>query len=258
MQLSRTASRQRVALRGLIVATPDALLHVAVGVVFRSDGAVLFGQRLAGKPYAGWWEFPGGKIESGESVEQALARELNEELGLDVQRSVPWVVRDYLYPHAHVRLHFQRVTHWLGAPSSREGQAFVWQSPQAITVSPILPAALTVIEWLRLPMRVRLSQDPALLPGALAEGFATLSVRADQLLAHGIEPPHWLGAYCESLAQIERAAGAGLDLIVLPRSLDWAAFAALARQSKLPVFAQSNELELARDHGAHGIALATG
>ena len=63
---------------------------------------------------------------------------------------------------------------------------------------------------------------------------------------------------CESLAQIERAAGAGLDLIVLPRSLDWAAFAALARQSKLPVFAQSNELELARDHGAHGIALATG
>ena len=59
------------------------LLDVAVGVVLSADGQVLIGQRLAGKPYAGWWEFPGGKVESGESVEQALARELNEELGLE-------------------------------------------------------------------------------------------------------------------------------------------------------------------------------
>ena len=241
----------------------EALLQVAVGVVFRSDGAVLFGQRLAGKPYAGWWEFPGGKIEAGESVEQALARELNEELGLDVQRSIPWVVRDYVYPHAHVRLHFQRVTHWLGEPRSREGQAFVWQSAQAIVVTPILPAALPVIEWLRLPTQVRINLS-APLPFAdedededkeAAAALPILRVQADGLAAPGMAEPHWRGAYCQSVADIERAASAGLDLVVLPAALSWTAFAAIARQSKLPVFAHSSELEKARDHGAHGIAL---
>ncbi len=139
-------------------ATPTSaaqpVLEVAVGVVFRDDGAVLFGQRLAGKPYAGWWEFPGGKLEAGESVEQALSRELHEELGLTVIESVPWVVREFNYPHAHVRLHFQRVTRYLGEPQSREGQQLRWQPIAALDVQPILPAALPVIEWLRLPMQI--------------------------------------------------------------------------------------------------------
>lgn len=130
------------------------LVHVAVGVVFRADGAVLFGQRVPGKPYAGWWEFPGGKLEAGESVEQALVRELREELGIEVQASLPWVVRDHIYPHAAVRLHFCRVTRFAGDAQSREGQQFVWQQPHAITVGPMLPAALPVIEWLRLPTRI--------------------------------------------------------------------------------------------------------
>ena len=106
---------------------PVKRLQVAVGIVFRDDGTVLLGQRLVGKPYAGWWEFPGGKIEAGESVEQALARELNEELGLVVHRSTPWVVRDHVYPHASVRLHFCRVTEWSGTPESREGELSQFQ-----------------------------------------------------------------------------------------------------------------------------------
>jgi 8-oxo-dGTP diphosphatase len=130
------------------------VLEVAVGVVFRDDGAVLFGQRLAGKPYAGWWEFPGGKLEAGETVEQALGRELHEELGLTVLKSVPWVVREFIYPHAHVRLHFQRVTRYSGEPQSREGQQLRWQQVAALDVQPILPAALPVIEWLSLPMQI--------------------------------------------------------------------------------------------------------
>ena len=94
------------------------VVDVAVGVVLRDDGAVLLGQRPPGKPYAGWWEFPGGKLETGESVADALARELHEELGLDEVRSTPWVVRGHAYPHATVRLWFRRVRGWRGEPRS--------------------------------------------------------------------------------------------------------------------------------------------
>jgi 8-oxo-dGTP diphosphatase len=129
--------------------TAVAPIDVAVGVVIRGDGSVLLGQRVPGKPYAGWWEFPGGKVEPGESVEQALARELHEELGLNVNVSLPWVVRDFVYPHATVRLHFRRVVDFHGDPASREGQAFVWRSPRSIEVAPLLPASVPVIGWLR-------------------------------------------------------------------------------------------------------------
>jgi 8-oxo-dGTP diphosphatase len=109
----------------------------------------LFGQRPQGKPYAGWWEFPGGKLETGETVEQALARELDEELGISVQKSLPWAVLTYLYPHAHVRLHFQRVVAWQGEPASRENQNLRWLTPQAApdALAKILPAAWPVLEW---------------------------------------------------------------------------------------------------------------
>jgi 8-oxo-dGTP diphosphatase len=138
-------------------AAVGAPIDVAVGVVARGDGAVLLGQRVAGKPYAGWWEFPGGKLEAGESVERALARELHEELGLDVVSSRPWVVREFVYPHARVRLHFRRVSDFRGEPASREGQAFVWRPPDRIDVAPLLPATVPVIGWLRLPTMCLLS-----------------------------------------------------------------------------------------------------
>ena len=130
---------------------------VAVGVVFREDGQVLIGQRLAGKPYAGWWEFPGGKFEVGENAAQALARELDEELGVQVLESQPWVVREHVYEHAHVRLHFRRVVRWRGTVTSREGQAFVWRPPGAIDVAPLLPAAIAPIRWLGLPAEYAIS-----------------------------------------------------------------------------------------------------
>ena len=132
-------------------------VEVAVGVVIRPDGRVLLGQRPAGKPYAGWWEFPGGKLEAGESVAQALSRELHEELGLTPRQSHPWVVREFIYPHAHVRLHFHRVFEFDGEPRSREGQAFDWQLPDRITAAPLLPATVPVIGWLRLPARCAFS-----------------------------------------------------------------------------------------------------
>lgn len=169
--------------------TTATAVDVAVGVVVRGDGAVLLGQRPAGKPYAGWWEFPGGKFEPGETPGQALARELHEELGLDDVVSAPWIVREHLYPHARVRLHFRRVTRWHGDPQSRELQSLVWQHPDAIRVAPLLPAAIAPIGWLRLPALYGLSCAAALgaarfvevLDAALARGLRLVQLREPQL-----------------------------------------------------------------------------
>lgn len=126
---------------------PRKVTEVAVGVLIQPDGRFLLAQRPAGKPYEGYWEFPGGKLEPGESVEAALARELHEELGLDVTHAERWHVLEHDYPHAYVRLHFCKVTAWRGDPVSREGQAFSWQTTP-VTVGPLLPATIPVVDWL--------------------------------------------------------------------------------------------------------------
>jgi 8-oxo-dGTP diphosphatase len=130
-------------------AAPDGrpVTEVSVGVMVQPDGAVLLGQRPAGKPYAGYWEFPGGKLEVGETVEAALARELHEELGVTVERCERWRVLEHDYPHAYVRLYFCKVTAWTGEPHGREGQALAWQRPP-VDVNPLLPAALPPLQWL--------------------------------------------------------------------------------------------------------------
>jgi 8-oxo-dGTP diphosphatase len=125
--------------------------EVAVGVLLRPDGAVLLADRPEGKPYAGYWEFPGGKIEPGEDVQQALARELHEELGIEIGAALPWFVFEYDYPHAYVRLHFRRVFDWGGAPHSREGQRLAFVDPGGALPQPLLPAAIAPLRWLTLP-----------------------------------------------------------------------------------------------------------
>ncbi|EYS85423.1 7,8-dihydro-8-oxoguanine-triphosphatase [Cupriavidus sp. SK-4] len=126
---------------------PRKVTEVAVGVLVQPDGRFLLAQRPAGKPYEGYWEFPGGKLEPGESVEAALARELHEELGLDVTQCERWHILEHDYPHAYVRLYFCKVTDWRGDPVGREGQAFSWQRTP-VTVGPLLPATIPVVEWL--------------------------------------------------------------------------------------------------------------
>ena len=126
---------------------------MAAAAIQRADGCFLLAQRPRGKDYEGYWEFPGGKIEQGESPSQALCRELDEELGIDAQRVYPWLTRIYSYPHATVRLHFQRVVQWHGDPVSKEEQAFAWQRPGELSVSPLLPANTAVLKALELPDR---------------------------------------------------------------------------------------------------------
>nr|HET7858685.1 NUDIX domain-containing protein [Caldimonas sp.] len=122
------------------------VVDVAVGVLIGERGRFLLTSRPAGKVYAGWWEFPGGKLERGETVEAALARELHEELGIDVVDVLPWHVARVDYTHARVRLHFCKVLAWRGAIAMREGQAMAWQS-LPVTVAPVLPGTLPVLDW---------------------------------------------------------------------------------------------------------------
>ena len=121
--------------------------EVAVGILLQADGSMLLSTRPPGKVYAGYWEFPGGKLEAGESVEQALRRELIEELGITIGAAEVWKVTEHDYPHALVRLHWCKVWQWTGALEMREGQRMAWQ-PWPPMVRPILPGALPVLQWL--------------------------------------------------------------------------------------------------------------
>jgi 8-oxo-dGTP diphosphatase len=129
---------------------PDrAVVDVAVGILLQADGAFLLTSRPQGKVYAGYWEFPGGKLEAGESVAQALARELSEELGLqvDVADVQLWKQQLVDYPHALVRLNFCKIFKWQGQLQMREQQEAAWQILPA-TVEPVLPGTVPVLTWM--------------------------------------------------------------------------------------------------------------
>ena len=121
-------------------------VDVAVGVLIDAEGRFLLTSRPAGKVYAGYWEFPGGKLEAGESVEQALRRELHEELGITIGAVRPWKVELMDYEHARVRLHFCKVFDWNGDFEMREQQTMAWQR-LPVEVAPVLPGTLPVLRW---------------------------------------------------------------------------------------------------------------
>ena len=130
---------------------PSDRIEVVAAVICNGRDEFLLAQRPAGKVYAGYWEFPGGKVENGETAAAALVRELHEELGIDAVTAYPWLTRDFDYDHAAVRLRFFRVVGWAGELRGREQQRFVWQSIRGITVAPLLPANGPILRALELP-----------------------------------------------------------------------------------------------------------
>ncbi len=128
--------------------------HVAVAILRKANGEFLLASRPAGKPWAGWWEFPGGKIESDESPAQALVRELQEEIGITPTEFTAWMEKQFDYPETHdspakrVHLHFFFVAAWQGALMAKEGQQLRWQMAETMTVAPVLPANVPIIEAL--------------------------------------------------------------------------------------------------------------
>jgi 8-oxo-dGTP diphosphatase len=192
-------------------------VEVAVGVLIRPDGRFLLASRPAGKPYAGYWEFPGGKLEVGESVEAALARELREELGLEIGPAHRWVTLEHDYPHAYVRLHFCRVFDWHGEIAAHEGQAFGFFTVDDLPDGPLLPATVPVMKWLRLPQELAISAAATM----GAERFrAALDARlADGLRLLQVREPAWDDAQVEQLlkALLPRARAAGARVVLSSR-----------------------------------------
>jgi len=155
------------------------VIEVAAAVLQRPEGSFLLAQRPAGKVYAGYWEFPGGKIEPGEPAMRAIARELHEELGIEIAGAFPWLTRVFTYPHGTVRLHFFRVHDWRGEPHPREDQALAWQSPTSTMAAPMLPANAPVLQALALPAEYAITD-------AARHGTADMLSRLGHRLASGL------------------------------------------------------------------------
>lgn len=154
-------------------------IEVAAAVIYDTAGRFLLAQRPPGKAYAGYWEFPGGKVEPGESAADAMQRELHEELGITVESVCPWLTRDFDYEHADVRLRFFRIYRWHGVPHGREGQSFAWQDTIALNVSPILPANGPILRALGLPSEYGITQ-------AAESGIEPFMLRLQRALDRGL------------------------------------------------------------------------
>lgn len=141
------------------------LVQVVAGILLDQNGRYLLSSRPEGKPYAGYWEFAGGKVEAGESDFQALQREFEEELGIRILAATPWLTKVHSYEHAHVRLHFLWVEadQWTGEIQSREGQKWAWQKAGDFTVAPMLPANSALLRSLSIPRQLQ---------GRLKSGFS--------------------------------------------------------------------------------------
>jgi 8-oxo-dGTP diphosphatase len=166
-------------------------VEVAAAVITRPDGAFLLGQRAPDTFYPGYWEFPGGKVEIGETPRQALIRELREELGIMVEEAWPWLTREFAYEHAHVRLHFFEVPAWSGSVNDHVHAALAWQRAGELGVTPMLPANGPILRALRLPRGMGITDAGGLgvdaqlaaIQTALARGLKLIQVREPYLSA---------------------------------------------------------------------------
>jgi 8-oxo-dGTP diphosphatase len=319
--------------REALGARGEAVIEVVAAVLTRPNGEVMLASRPSDKIYAGYWEFPGGKVEAGESLEHALRRELKEELGIEAIRATRWITKVFAYPHALVRLNFFRVWGWVGEPHPHEGQTFAWDNPAAHSVEPLLPANFPILKALQLPPVYGISHARALgrevflqrLDAALDNGLRLIQVRDKNLpeaerlelareivkrakpyqarvlvngpvelaKAAGADGVHLdsgalmklharpdcaeidsflVGASCHNAEELAHAADiADFAMLspVLPTeshpgepTLGWEAFGQLAALSPIPVYALGGvtlaDLDTARQHGAHGIAMLRG
>lgn len=191
-------------------------IQVAVAIITKPGGEYLLASRPNGKGWAGWWEFPGGKIEENEAPEDALSRELQEELGITPTLMQPWIKRRYDYPATHdaaaktVELHFYFVFDWQGNPVPMEGQTFAWQHPQQLNVSPVLPANVPILHALSLPEVYAISNLAEMgevaflnaLQQKLQQGLKLIQVREKQL------DPKSLAKFAVQVRDLAKQAGA--------------------------------------------------
>jgi 8-oxo-dGTP diphosphatase len=227
-RLCRTPARQNEK----ALKTAERIVDVAAAVILREDGSFLLGRRPPGSVYAGWWEFPGGKVEAGETPRDALVRELAEELGIVVEQAHPWIMREHVYEHAHVRLHFFRVIAWSGELRDLQHDALEWQGVDTVTVTPMLPANAPVLAALALPERYAITDAAAIgvdaqiaaLARALAGGLRLVQLREPDLPAASraafvhaaVDLCHSFGARVLVNSDVALARDSGADGVHLP------------------------------------------
>ena len=221
----------------------EKIVDVAVGVLIREDGRVLLSSRPEGKPYAGYWEFPGGKLEAGETVHDALARELREELGLELLDSTPWFVTEHCYEHAHVRLHFRRSHHFKGTPECREGQQCGWFASNERTPGLLLPVDQAIV-------------NRASLPEVFDDRTDTLTLSRTALQATVVRDrkARWVGARVETLDDVLKAVAMAFDFVIVePENFD---ALLVDGEPRIPTYvnrAPAADLEKWQKKGAHGV-----
>ena len=243
------------------------IVEVAAAVLQRPDGSFLLAQRPTDKIWAGYWEFPGGKVEPGETPHAALVRELREELGITVQTAYPWLTRTYTYPHATVRLNLFRVTAWSGELHPHEGQQFCWQRTSNTwaaqgTPVPSFPRRRESSGLIKLDSRLRGNDDVF---------WATVSplLPANAPILRALELPSLyaisnvqeLGEQ-EFMLRLQAALSNGLRLMQL-REKEWSRDALRDLALKMmPLMREHDarllinaDVELAREVGAHGVHL---
>jgi mutator protein MutT len=216
-------------------------IHVVAAALIDARRRVLIAQRPAGKPLAGAWEFPGGKLEPGEAPVQGLARELREEIGVTIGPPRPLLRLRHSYPFGEVLLDVWVVRRYRGRPRGRDGQALRWCDRAALAAADLLPTDRPILAALRLPARLR--QDTT----------AYYRVVSASELERARRRPGLVGAACRSAAAAEAAAAAGADFLVLYPVLAPGDLAALCARVAVPLFARGVTLEGAWALGASGI-----
>ena len=191
---------------------PSGPIHVAVGVLRRSDGTVFVAQRRPGRHLGGQWEFPGGKLEPGESARAALARELREEIGVEVLDARPLIRFPCRYPDRRVRLDVFEVSRWGGRPHGREGQAIDWVAPGELRRRDLVAGAVPIVTAIKLPSLYLITPEPkeanfeARLRARLESGVRLVQLRAKSM------PPAALGRLTRRAAELAERNGARLFL----------------------------------------------
>ncbi len=223
-------------------------LHVVAGVLSDAKGRVLIAQRPRGTHLAGGWEFPGGKLQAGEERAVGLARELREEIGVEVRHCRPLLRLHHEYPDRDIDLDVWRVDTFSGEPQGLDGQALRWCSLADLPRAQLLPADVPVITALRLPERMTALRG---------DGHEVLA--CEEFAGGGLPPrqpsgERLRGALCASLRQARTAAAGGAEFIVFTLPQPPVELAAACRLLNLPVFASGLELSAAQAAGAIGIS----
>lgn len=226
-------------------------VHVAAAVLVDARGRVLIAQRPAGKHLEGAWEFPGGKIEPGETPRQGLARELEEEIGVAIEHPRPLMRLRHTYPTSEVLLDVWVVRRYRGQPRGLDGQALRWCDRNALRSAPLLPADRPIITALRLPQRL----CRACTRCYEVRGFKSFSTDgAAQIAAGRGGAGRLVGVLCSGVGEAEEAAAAGAHFLALRRPVAPGRLAALCERVPVPVFSRGHALERAWALGASGIS----